>query len=264
MDQRNFDQHYPDMTTELQNRVEERMRYLGLKAAPLAKKAGLGESFVRDILRGKTAVPKADNLARLARALETTPDALLGSTVTGANHAGLSDELPGGVLLTSSPLPFGGEVRAGGFFSADEYFSQDNINFEVPASIVRNPNPKFAKVHQFAWLVHGDSMDLVGISDGMWVVAVPFLEYRDNVGELFNGLPVIVERTLAGGQEIERTIKEFQFTRGGTRLVPRSSNRTHQALFVPDDPDADNDTKEIKILAVVLSAVKDYSRPPEP
>lgn len=62
----------------LQRRVLARMNALGLKAAPLAKKANLGDSFVRDILRGKTTTPKADNLAALAEALETTPEYLLG------------------------------------------------------------------------------------------------------------------------------------------------------------------------------------------
>lgn len=68
----------PDETT-LQTRVRERMEALGKKPAPLAKSIGLGDSFVRDILR-KGVMPGAERLARLALALETTPEYLLGET----------------------------------------------------------------------------------------------------------------------------------------------------------------------------------------
>jgi phage repressor protein C with HTH and peptisase S24 domain len=64
--------------TIMQVRLQERMDALGLKAAPLAKSLKQGDSFVRDILRGKTRSPAADSLAKLADALETTADYLIG------------------------------------------------------------------------------------------------------------------------------------------------------------------------------------------
>src|SRR5690606_23964459 len=65
--------------TSLQKRVRERMTHLDVNAYETAKRAGLGPSFVRDILRGKTRSPSAQNLAKLAVALETTAGYLLGA-----------------------------------------------------------------------------------------------------------------------------------------------------------------------------------------
>lgn len=256
--------HNRDMGTDLQTNLRARMQELGMtEAAPLAEEAGLKESFVRDILRGKSRMPKADNLAKLARALRTTPEALLGVEPPRENKAqivrvdGLKDPIP----LSPQPVPYGGEVRAGGFISVDDYFAQDADEAEVPPSVMKHP--KFIGLRQFAWHVQGNSMDQAKIADGMWVVAIPYLDYVDQVGDLSNGLPVIVERTRFGGSEIERTIKEVQFSRGGMRLVPRSSEKHHRELFIPFDNGADNDTEEVKVLAVVISAVTDFTSPQE-
>ena len=67
------------METSLQKRLRLRLDMLEMNPYQVAQKAGLGESFVRDILRGKTRSPNAANLARLAVALGTTPDWFLGA-----------------------------------------------------------------------------------------------------------------------------------------------------------------------------------------
>lgn len=68
------------METTLQKRLREKLEAAHEKPAPLATRLGLSDSFVRDILRGKTRVPNAANLERLARALGTTADYLMGLT----------------------------------------------------------------------------------------------------------------------------------------------------------------------------------------
>lgn len=171
------------------------------------------------------------------------------------------DGVSGPVPVSPKRVPYGGEVRAGGFYAVNEYFSQDAGDHIVPETIIEHP--RFSQLKQYAWMVHGDSMDMAGITDGTWAVAAEYAEYRDRVGELYNGQKVIVERRRHGGSEIERTVKEVQFTRGGIRLVPRSSNAVHKELFVPHDAEADNDKEEIRILAVVLSTIQDHSKPPE-
>lgn len=244
------------MPTKLQERVEERMQAIGLKAYPLALKAGLGTSFVRDILRGKTATPKADNLNKLARALGTSPEYLLG--VSDSPDSQFVDGVDGPVPVLSPRVPYGGEVRAGGFLAVDE-LAQIEGDHMVPAAVVRND--LYGTAPQFAWKVRGSSMDLAGIHEGMWVIAVPYFDYVERFGDPPNGHAVIAERTRFGGSEIERTVKEVQFGRGGVRLVPRSSDPTHRELFVPYTPDADSDSETIAILAVVVSAVRVYEPP---
>ncbi len=62
----------------LAERIRERMDALGLNPYSAAKKAELGESFVRDILKGKVKSPSAKRLAKLALALECSLNYLLG------------------------------------------------------------------------------------------------------------------------------------------------------------------------------------------
>lgn len=61
----------------LKQRIEERLTALGISARDASKRAQMNESFVRDILNGKAASPKASSLKALAIALETTPEWLL-------------------------------------------------------------------------------------------------------------------------------------------------------------------------------------------
>lgn len=66
--------------TIVQTRVQERLEATGQKAAPLSKKLGQSDSFIRDIIRGKAKSPAADAFELLAEALETTSEYLLGKT----------------------------------------------------------------------------------------------------------------------------------------------------------------------------------------
>jgi transcriptional regulator with XRE-family HTH domain len=60
-------------------RIRERMRVLGLNQLSAAKKAGLGQDFVRDILRGKVLNPSGERLGKLAEALECSIYYLIGT-----------------------------------------------------------------------------------------------------------------------------------------------------------------------------------------
>jgi SOS-response transcriptional repressor LexA len=221
------------------------MDELGMKAAPLAREAGLNISFVRDILRGKTKVPKADNLKKLATALQTTPEALLSGERSPHEAVENPTKLPDG------PLPYAGTVAAGDWLSDDD-FNQDVADNTVPASIPRHPG--YSRLPQMAWRVRGDSMNEVGIFDGQWIVGASYADYVDRIGELTNGSFVVVERTRAQGSERELTVKEVQFARRGMRLVPRSTNKRHREFFIDLDEDADPDRETVRILAVVLWA----------
>lgn len=68
-----------DMSTQtpLAERLKAIMAERNLKAAPLARSAGVGVDFVRDILRGHVRSPRSENLAKLAVALDMSLDQLL-------------------------------------------------------------------------------------------------------------------------------------------------------------------------------------------
>ena len=66
----------PEDAPAVAHNVDRRMRLLGMNQRETALKAGLMEGYVRDILRGKSKKPQGENLAKLAKALETTVEEL--------------------------------------------------------------------------------------------------------------------------------------------------------------------------------------------
>lgn len=61
----------------LRRRIQQRLDALGLSMRKASLRAGLGTHFVRDLMDNPDQSPKADNLERLAAALETTSEWLL-------------------------------------------------------------------------------------------------------------------------------------------------------------------------------------------
>ena len=61
---------------KLQQIVAERVEQLGIKPMKAAADQGLNPNFIRDILRGKKATVKAENLSQLAAALQVDAEAL--------------------------------------------------------------------------------------------------------------------------------------------------------------------------------------------
>jgi transcriptional regulator with XRE-family HTH domain len=154
--------------------------------------------------------------------------------------------------------PFAGFVQAGAFLAVDEYFQQDS--YEVPEFVL--PHPRYPKVRQYAYQSKGDSMTEVGIEDGMWVVAAEAIGYIDTYGETVSGDMVVVERTRFQGSERELTIKEIRYFRDRYELHPRSKNPAYKPIIVPHNLTVDGDEFEVKIIGVVLTAYKDFTRRP--
>lgn len=235
--------------TPLQTRLAALMEQRKKKAAPFATELGLDPSFLRDILRGKKKTPAADALARIAEALGTSTDYLLGNDKDG--------ELVGPTVVRSgSPLSYAGTIQAGAFLAVDEYFNQDPE--DVPPHVLMDP--AHSKARQYAWRARGDSMNEAGILDGMWVVGADAADYIDLYGDIATGDLVVVERVRFQGSERELTVKEVHFFRDRYELRPVSSNGEHQVINVSHDHGVDSDGLEVKIIGVVLTAYANLKR----
>ena len=232
--------------------VDKRLAVLDLGPVEAATSNGLERTYIRDIVEGRK--KRVLDYTKLAKALKLDPLSLSRGEMLPIDDA--RAELHSRTEIVPEPVKYGGIVQAGQYLPVDEHFDQDQGDHMVPPSVMRHPS--YPTVRQVAWQVRGDSMDDAGIRDGMWIVGAYYLDYRDQIGELYNGQYVVVERILNGGSERELTVKEVQFARGGMRLVPRSSNKTHKEFFVALDTDADPDTETVGVIAVVLSSVNDY------
>lgn len=63
--------------TSIASRIQQRLDELGLSARKASLDSGLSDSFIRNILTGKSTSPRGDTLAKLASALQTTEAWLL-------------------------------------------------------------------------------------------------------------------------------------------------------------------------------------------
>lgn len=203
------------METSLQKRLRIRMDLLGLNALQTAKKAGLGDSFVRDILRGKTRSPNAENLKKLAEALDTTPDWFMGS---GEERSSVKP------IGSVSGLEVQGSIQAGNW--VDRSLIDESEEHEI-IPVARDP--RFPHAKQYALLVTGDSMDKE-YPEGSYVTCV---DYWESGISLKPGLTIHVERY--NGSLVEMTLKAIELTDNGIMLMPRSSNPRHQPIKLEGD-----------------------------
>lgn len=80
------------MTETLADRMRSRMKELHMKALHVAEAAGVGRSFVYDILRGRSADPSSEKLSRVAAVLKMSVEALVYGE--GASNAPDDDAMP--------------------------------------------------------------------------------------------------------------------------------------------------------------------------
>jgi SOS-response transcriptional repressor LexA len=235
--------HYPDMANILQTRVSERMKALDLKAAPLAVKAGLGESFVRDILRGKTAVPKADNLALLAAALSTTPEYLLG---TEDKKVRRGPDVEGFTSADLSRLPIRGEVAAGRWLETPALLEPAEITDFVEGLAMQ---PALA-AWTYGLRVRGTSINKLAV-DGDILVC---LDVMSGI-EFGNRDLVIVERVRDQGALREVTAKRLVRRDGRFHLMPESTDPMWQTEIEVGE-DVPQDDAETRFIAKVKHIIK--------
>ncbi|MCB5205040.1 LexA family transcriptional regulator [Neorhizobium sp. T786] len=203
------------METSLQKRLRTRMDMLGLNALQTAKKAGLGDSYVRDILRGKTRSPNVENIAKLASALDTTPDWFFTDS---------SEEQTVKRASTVIGLDVIGKIQAGNW--VDRSIIDEHAEHEI-IPVARDA--RFPHARQYALHVEGDSMDLE-YPDGSYVTCVDFW---DSGVTIKDGHILHVERH--NGPLVEMTLKAVETINGVQMLAPRSSNPKHKPIKIEGD-----------------------------
>ncbi len=195
------------MSRTLVDRIEARLKALGKTPEGASREAGLSRDFVRTLQRRPTTSPRAENLAKLAHALECNVDYLLAET----EEIGKPDPLAVPAHVT---LPVLFEVAAGPWLAVDE-LPQEPLGYAEAQAAPEYPFPQ--------WLerVKGDSFNQK-IPDGALIHVVDALAmgYAPRHGDV-----VVVTRTRAQGGFVERTVKEVEISPDGqAELWPRSYN----------------------------------------
>ncbi len=229
----------------LGKRLTAARKAAGLTQEELAEKVGLQQTSIAEIEAGRVRRPK--KLREIARTVGRSEEHLLGEDQTPASGVHLR-------FAEVAEVPVVGPVEAGVFRVVEEF--DDAME---PATIVAARDPRFPRARLYAFTVHGDSMDAVGITQGDIVVAVDFV---DCGLPLRDGMTIIAECSRDGGHTIERTLKEIATFRDRVELLPRSHNIKYKKFVIkpnysPSEPSKSDDGAKIKILAVVLRVNKE-------
>jgi SOS-response transcriptional repressor LexA len=201
--------------------------------------AGMGPDTLGKFLNGHTQSLRADNLARVLRALDIPQDAIVGGPRIIMGN--ISDTAEFGV-------PFGGIVEAG-LFRPNDSHDQEAENRKVPLPA----DPRYPAISQYAFRVVGDSMTRAHIWEGMHVLAVDVHAWERIHGEVGDGKLVVVARWRHGDSERELTVKRLRLFRDRMELQPETENPRWQPIVFPLPLRQDEDG-EAQIIAVVLSA----------
>lgn len=224
--------------------IEKRMKEKGTSPKRLALDAGLGATYVRDILAGNSLDPKAGKLSRIAAVLGCTLEDLLPSS--GAVKSGLQPVMTEQIVVR-------GQVQAGVWRDALEWPPSDFYTITAPV------NPMYASLPRYALEVRGASMDRI-FPDGSVVVVINFgdLGRRPQTGELV----VAVQRS-ARTEEFEATVKAYQEREDGTIVLwPQSSDPEFATAItiLPSEQTHEVGSPDVTILGLVVASYRPNPR----
>ena len=129
---------------------------------------------------------------------------------------------------------------------------------------------RYGAIEQYAWKVCDESMELVGIHDGMYLIAAKANDFREKYGPIKEKSIVIVQRLREGGTERELSIKEYGHPQGDylmppvdqIELRPRSTNKAYKSYIIPAAVAEGSEiaaSSDIQIVGVVLAAIRLFS-----
>lgn len=217
------------MTETLIERIERLVQERGLKDSTASVKAGLSNSYIRDLKR-RSSKPNTAALSKLATAL--------GVDVAYLLYGEAPTPIPG------AGIPVVGDIQAGNFRDR-EFIDDEEENERIPV----HPDERFSHAKQYALKVCGDSMNEL-FQDGSYVICVNLLDAGFDL-EKAVGKIAHIERRISGTEFVETTLKEIVHTKNGFVLVPKSTNQKHKPIRVDGD-----DETEIAVKGIVIGTYR--------
>lgn len=229
------------MIRDVYERIEKRLKAVGLSESAAASKAKLSNSAIRNIRRAVAA--NKEDAGVSSRTIEALAPVLKTTAAWLVDGTGAEDVEPTANLdLSISPI---GYVKVTGRVAANSWMSVDEMDFgyedtEMVPSIGGYP-PEW----QFGLIVTGNCLNKIA-ADGDRLVCL-YIE-QSGVDIMPEDL-VIVERSRFEGQMIERTAKRVRQTADGYELWPESTDPSHQE---PIRLDSATELSDVKVIGKVL------------
>jgi transcriptional regulator with XRE-family HTH domain len=230
----------PPHMSVIVDRIDQRLKELGLSREAASKLAGKNRDFIRNIAKNpdKPTIPRGDNLIALASVLQCSPQYILGQE----SEVGVA---PVKIPYIGKILAIRCRVEAGLWRELEEIDEPLGMS-DVPE------DQRFAGIDQWLEIVTGDSMDLMIPSGAMvHVVDAIQLGYAPTGGHI-----VVVERRR--GNTRERTLKQIERSKDGVKLWPRSSNPRWQEP-IQLLAGTTEDEVEVEIVGLVVQDIRKWA-----
>jgi SOS-response transcriptional repressor LexA len=222
------------------NRITALMEERKTSALRLSKDAGLGDTAISDILKGKNNNPSAYVIKQISHALRVPVSFLVGETSAPA---------PGPTQADFVSIPIIGDSEAGAFRQMTDF--THSFDSSLP-SIKAHKSKRHSSARHFALRVRGDSMNAARptpIVDGVTVLCVDVI---DAGLEIEGGRIYALRRTRDAGQTYECTIKRAVAYRDRYEFLPESTG-TYEKYVLPRNGGADDDVTEVQVIGLVYA-----------
>jgi Cro/C1-type helix-turn-helix DNA-binding protein len=208
-----------DSTTRHPNVLVDRLQRLlndrEISARALSRQAGLGDTYVNDVLSGKNASPSIPAVQAIAKALDTSIGYLIGET-------GHQDSVASPHAMAAMPVI--GIVEMGAFRKP-----QANANFPL---VERPLSQSYPDARHFVLTV-GDTSGIASkegpILPGMEVLCV---DMADAGLQVESGRIYATRRTLDGGQTYETIIRRAMVFRDRVELIAQSGRTEDEKIVI--------------------------------
>jgi repressor LexA len=199
----------------LVDRLQRLLNDREISARALSRQAGLGDTYVNDVLSGKNASPSIPAVQAIAKALETSIGYLIGET-------GHQDSVAPPHAIAAMPVI--GVVEVGAFRKL-----QANASFPL---VERPLSHSYPDASHFVLTV-GDASGAASkdgpILPGMEVLCV---DVADTGLQVESGRIYAIRRTLDGGQTYETIIRRAMVFRDRIELIAESGRQEDEKIVV--------------------------------
>ena len=201
------------------------LKAIGENQYTASEKMGISQGGLNLWLNNKR-TPSPEDIKKFCELFNTTPNYLM------------NDE------RETDTIPVIGYVQAGLWQEARQWEVSDFKPIYMPV------DDKYKGKRIYALEVRGNSMNLLYPS-GSCVICISVEDYVDIAGSIESGKRVVVQRKNPLDGTIEATVKEYNKTKAGDFLMPKSTDPS----FMPIRTD-DGSAGEVKITGVVIGSFR--------
>lgn len=222
----------------LRERLRELMTLRSTNAKETSLKAGLSQSYVTDILTGKSKNPRMSALQTISQVLDVDLRYLLGQSDTIT-----ADERRRGI----APIPVTGIVEVGAFRPMLQ-----KIKNSQGRDVFAERSATYPHAAHFAMPVRDDAMGEAGIREGMIAICVDLATAGATIE---NGKIYAIRRTYDGGKTFETSLKRAHVYRDRVEYKPESRDPDYKPVTVPSGSRVDDTEAEVEAIGILSSAL---------